>query len=374
MKKLWLLFIVFGFVACNSKKVENFEVNGVIKNANAKYVFLEEIPFTGAEPIIVDSSSIQADGSFQLKSSTNEEGLYSIRTAARMFPIAIIINDSKSITINADARNMDQPYTVNGSKASEALVEFDRNLNKKAMEVFQLSSYLDSISKKKLTDTTTNRKSRQIEQSLNDMKTYAVDFMNNSKSPALTLYALDSYQSMMNNLGTKGLNPTEVTEIINKAADKFPNSKSIAEAKKKLRPSVAPDFTLPDVNGKPVALSSFKGKYVLVDFWASWCQPCRKENPNVVKAFQQFKDRPNFAILGVSLDKKKEDWVKAIQDDGLTWTHVSDLQYWDSQVVNLYKFNSIPYNILVDPDGNIIAEDLHGADLTEKLASVLDKK
>jgi peroxiredoxin len=133
---------------------------------------------------------------------------------------------------------------------------------------------------------------------------------------------------------------------------------------------VAPDFTLPDLSGKATSLSSFKGKYVLVDFWASWCKPCRMENPNVVQAYNTYKNK-NFTILGVSLDRTKDAWAKAIQADGLTWTHVSDLKFWESAVVPLYGLNSIPSNMLLDPEGKVIAVGLRGPELQAKLQEVL---
>ncbi|NCD70487.1 redoxin domain-containing protein [Mucilaginibacter sp. R11] len=135
--------------------------------------------------------------------------------------------------------------------------------------------------------------------------------------------------------------------------------------------AMAPDFTQPDADGKPVKLSSFRGKYVLVDFWASWCGPCRQENPNVVKAFNKYKDK-NFTILGVSLDKPgaKDAWQSAIKSDGLAWTQVSDLKFWDNEAAALYFVRAIPQNFLIDPQGKIIGKNLRGADLDNKLAKL----
>lgn len=125
---------------------------------------------------------------------------------------------------------------------------------------------------------------------------------------------------------------------------------------------VAPEFSLPDTAGVSVSLSDFRGKYVLLDFWASWCPPCRRENPNVVKAFNEYKDK-NFTIVGISLDKDKSKWMKAIADDNLAWTHLSDLKYWDSEIPALYGVRGIPANVLLDPDGVIVAKNITGEDL-----------
>ncbi|TSD62968.1 AhpC/TSA family protein [Inquilinus sp. KBS0705] len=193
----------------------------------------------------------------------------------------------------------------------------------------------------------------------------------------------DSYLSLLALTSVAGPSPdvAEVEPIFNSLSSDLQTSDqgkqlkmSIDALKLTAIGAMAPDFIQNDVNGVPVRLSSFKGKYVLLDFWASWCGPCRQENPNLVRTFNKYKGK-NFTVLGVSLDREngKAAWLAAIKNDGLTWTHVSDLKYWNNMAAGLYGVQSIPQNFLIDPTGKIVAKDLRGDDLDNKLEELLGK-
>jgi peroxiredoxin len=182
-------------------------------------------------------------------------------------------------------------------------------------------------------------------------------------------------------MAIQALDPDKYSELY-KSLDaglskKFPNDKNVIMfhevVERMLSTNVgqfAPEISLPSPEGKEIALSSLKGKLVLIDFWASWCGPCRKEMPNVIKIYSKFKNK-GFEIYGVSLDQDKEKWMEAITKDGINWPQVSDLKYWDNVAARIYNVQGIPYTVLIDKDGKIIAKNLRGQELEKKIAEVL---
>jgi peroxiredoxin len=383
-------FLFLLLLACKSKGGSGkFIINGKIENATITKVYLEEIPLTTMTQTVVDSAVPAKDGSFKLKAVSSEQRIYNLRFAGSEYPALSLINDESEVSVKIffDAKqpavNFPDHFKIEGSSASNNLLNYMLRFNTQMESIFADAQKLDSIQKANNMDLSFESYQRSIVRKGSAVKTFTDSLFNKKESPALSMMVLSYYQSMAGNpmLGLQPYATEDVVSIVNDLAKKFPKHNGIAVIKTQLSapPTAAagsfigkeaPDFTLPDVNGKMISLSSFRGKYVLVDFWASWCAPCRGENPNVVKAFTKYKDK-NFTILGVSLDEKKGDWGKAVMKDGLTWTQVSDLKGWSSSVVPLYNIQGIPFNVLVDPQGKVIAESLRGPELESTLAKVL---
>jgi peroxiredoxin len=263
--------------------------------------------------------------------------------------------------------------TVTGSPASSEFLNYKKltTAQDKAMSVISLQYQCASEAQKKdtvFTNTLHDKYFREID---------TIKLINEKYIRANP----DSYVSveLLNQVIGDDLDVAKITPIYGGLSVRMRNSiagkkigESIENARKTGIGAMAPVFTMNDVNDKPVTLTDFRGKYVLLDFWASWCGPCRAENPNVLKAYKNYKSK-NFTVLGVSLDQmgKKVAWLKAIKDDGLEWTQVSDLSFWNNAAAKKYNVRAIPQNFLIDPSGKIVAKDLRGDNLNNKLKELL---
>lgn len=389
MRLQFLLAIaIVSLTACSSGKgsAKRFNIKGKLENRTAGMVYLEEIPMATMQQTVVDSVAPDKNGNFNLKAITSEARVYNIRVGQDNYPAASLINDEPEVSVKLiyDKARPDFPdhYVIEGSPISIQLQQYMLRFNSSLQEIFASVKLLDSVQKNGAKDLSFESYQRDIQIKGEQVKKFTDSLFAKNENPALTLMTLSYYQSMASNPNF-GLSPygnEDVIALVDNVAKKYPKHQGVATLKAMLNSpsstsgglvgSIAPDFSLPDPSGKMISLSSFKGKYVLVDFWASWCAPCRQENPTVVAAFKKFRDK-NFTILGVSLDEKKADWQKAVMKDNLTWTQVSDLGGWNSAVVPLYKIEGIPFNVLIDPQGKVLATSLRGEALEATLAKIL---
>ena len=359
-----------GLASCSDTNQGGFELKGKFKNGNGERLILEKL---SQQPIAVDSAIVDSEGNFVFENYVPKIGFYRIKVSEENFAM-LVLDSSQKVMVTGDIKDLGNTYKVEGSDETSLFMEFtdvSRKRDKRVDSLNQIAQSLmepfrDKPEKLDSISATFEAPYNAIMRPVNDEIASMID------------KHADMYASL---IAVQSLEPDNYGDVYRKLdvglSKKYPNDKNVKNfhdfVARTLALSIgemAPDIELADPDGKPLKLSSFRGKVVLIDFWASWCGPCRKEMPNVVKAYAKYKNK-GFEIFGVSLDKDKANWVEAIKTDGITWSQVSDLQQWNSSVVNLYAIQGIPYTVLLDKEGKILAKNLRGDELDKKLAEIL---
>ncbi len=356
MKRFFAGLLFFPLIAFAQEK---FVISGNVKGLpEGSTVTVVDVNY----PTDVLATSTVKNGDFELSGSVREPNLLQLNfDGVQKRSVIFIGNDKVKLDGTADAL---QDITVKGSNVHDDFEHFKSVFNPLFNRLGELGQRINSSPTRE--DSLTDAYANQLEKIGKQVDIFIEKKPASPVSPFVLMVTKELEQDI-------SVLERRYAVLDKKAKDGFFGklvSDEIQNTRVGTIGSVAIDFSQEDTEGKMVSLSSFRGKYVLVDFWASWCRPCRDENPNVVKAYNKFKDK-NFTVLGVSLDKDKDAWLRAIKSDNLTWTQLSDLKFWNNEVAMKYKIQSIPQNILVDPDGKIIAKNLRGAELHSTLSKLL---
>jgi peroxiredoxin len=364
MKKiLSFTIIVLILASCGGRKANQFVIKGTVKGADTGMVFVQKSD--GNTWIKLDSTAIK-NGEFSFTGSVAAPEFWKLNISGMPFNYTFFAENADiGLVVHADST---EKIEVTGSATQDIYNKYNswKDSIKQLEDGFdkeyeQAQKNGDSATMKKIdADYKVMDENSKIE-----LKKFIRSNGKSVVSPYVTIR--NAYRFELPDL-------EELATSMDTSLGKDTYYKAVQSRVSILRKvqigQTAPDFTMNDTTGNPITLSSLKGKILLVDFWASWCGPCRRENPNVVKAYQAF-HKKGFEILGVSLDRRKDKWEKAIQDDRLTWYHVSDLKHWGNEVAKLYGINSIPANVLLDKDQVIIARNIMGEDLMKKLTELL---
>lgn len=375
MKHYIGLILVFALAACQSSSTERLRVEGHFTNAAGKKIMLAELPFGRPERMVIDSATLDSSGVFKLNAIQQQEGMYQLFVQGG--PGILLINDTNQIVVNADAEKL-QDYTVTVSKASKSIKSLYEKLTELEQKAGKLKASADSIAKTKTPDSLAAPFYAARDRSAKEISHFLNAYLGMEKNATALWYGLG--------VSAHFLTKEDWAAQMKKAASAYPHHPGLSMMKvslaaaeeqesagKHLLNKPVPNIAMPDTSGTMVSVSQFRGKWLLIDFWASWCAPCRQENPGIVAAYKQFRNK-NFTILGISLDEKKEAWTKAIRNDSLPWAQISDLKFWDSKAAEIYGFKALPFNILVDTGGTVVAVNLYGQTLTDSLENKLKNR
>lgn len=359
----YLLGSILIFVSCKQES-PNGKIKGKVDHFDHQYIYLQKIGEHGDENI--DSSKVNRDGTFEMSNPSKETDYFILRADSANL-IFLILSPKENVSVNGDAKNLEVTYTVKGSKDSEllrVLRSYDRNLSDSLNKIYSE------------TRSTHPENSDSIGLQLQGRYTSNMEFFSKT-------FIKENLKSLVSLSATKFLNQQAelilLKELEKNLLDVYPQNKYVQDYKQLIDGysklpigSLASEISLNTAKGVNIKLSSLRGKIVLIDFWASWCAPCRRENPAIVEAYKKYKGK-DFEIYGVSLDNNIEAWTEAVNHDKITWIQVSDLKRWDSEVAKTYQIEAIPTNVLIDKEGKILSKGIRGEDLQAKIAEALSK-
>jgi len=361
-RKIIVAFILMALVSCS--RSDHFRISGTITGIDTGMVMLNR--FDGKSMVPVDSTQMQ-DGQFVFLGRVNLPEFYSISIASKYRTIPLFVENA-NITIHAQFDSLSQAV-VSESKSNEAYIRFMSLKNRFADRFYLLQQQLTVA-----IHDNNNTREADINQEMERIRRkypVAVDsFVVTNRGSSVAAYVLLTERS-------RGLSSAKLEELVGRLRSSIRSSVYVVALRKLIVDmqmvevgGVAPDFTLPDSSGQPVSLSLFRGKVVLLDFWASWCGPCRMENPNLLKCYERFHTE-GFEVLGLSIDDNREGWLRAVRSDSLPWTNLCDLKAWNGPVTRRYMLISVPHNLLLDRNGRVVATDLYGSSLLREVGKAM---